>query len=171
MICQCGCGLPAPIARRSSTARGQRKGEPVQYIKGHCVPLRKRLESMYQVRPDGCWYWIGNIEFGYGRIGNRLAYRVIYEQQKGPVPAGLELDHTCRNRACVNPDHLEPVSRRENVRRGNATKLNSEKVIEIRQRRQQGEAWASIARAYGVTPACARHAAVGLTWADVEGWR
>jgi hypothetical protein len=47
-----------------------------------------------------------------------MAHRVAYEQFVGTVPDGLELDHLCENKACVNPGHLEPVTRSENVRRG-----------------------------------------------------
>lgn len=46
------------------------------------------------------------------------AHRVYYEARFGPIPAGLQLDHLCRNRGCVNPDHLEPVTCRENLMRG-----------------------------------------------------
>lgn len=70
-----------------------------------------------------CWEWPGaKTSAGYGntRSGgkNRLAHRVSYERFVGPIPAGLTLDHLCRNRACINPKHLEPVTMRENNRRG-----------------------------------------------------
>lgn len=70
----------------------------------------------------GCWNWVGAKASGYGHMnigGNkfRAAHIVLYEDAYGQVPAGLELDHLCRNRGCVNPDHLEPVTRRENALR------------------------------------------------------
>jgi hypothetical protein len=54
---------------------------------------------------------------GYGKYSGRQAHRVVYETLAGPVPDGLELDHLCRQKACVNPQHLEPVTHRENMRR------------------------------------------------------
>jgi hypothetical protein len=70
-----------------------------------------------------CWTWLKQInKDGYGRFyyakRECLAHRAAYEILVGPVPAGLELDHLCRNRSCVNPDHLEPVTHRENLLRG-----------------------------------------------------
>ena len=69
-----------------------------------------------------CWMWVGTTEDGYGRFwdGERLwvAHRWLWTQLVGEVAEGLQLDHLCRNRACVNPDHLEPVTQTVNVRRG-----------------------------------------------------
>lgn len=75
---------------------------------------------------DSCWEWIGEMgAFGYGYVRQRasrrrkFAHRAMYEMLRGPIPDGMDMDHLCRNRRCVNPDHLEPVTHRENCRRGN----------------------------------------------------
>ena len=68
-------------------------------------------------RPAGCWMWTGRQIKGYGQYGSRLAHRVAYLLLVGPIPDGLEIDHTCRRPLCVNPAHLEPVTRAENQRR------------------------------------------------------
>ena len=72
-----------------------------------------------------CWEWIAHKNnHGYGQVGLGagtrklgMAHRVAWELLVGPIPEGLELDHLCRNPACVNPDHLEPVTHKENMRR------------------------------------------------------
>ena len=74
-------------------------------------------------RVGDCWVWTGSINRdGYGTLGagpgeSRLAHRRVYEALIGPIPDRLELDHLCRVRHCVNPDHLEPVTHAENMRR------------------------------------------------------
>src|SRR6185312_8509203 len=78
---------------------------------------------------SGCWLWDGGLnEAGYGIVNTKLpgmtkprpvrAHRISYMLFKGEIPPGLELDHKCRVRSCVNPDHLEPVTHAENIRRG-----------------------------------------------------
>lgn len=71
---------------------------------------------------NGCMRWMaGKFPAGYGliRVGtNQGAHRVSYELLVGPIPEGLQIDHLCRVRDCVAPDHLEPVTGQENTRRG-----------------------------------------------------
>lgn len=70
---------------------------------------------------SACWNWTGAIQSkGYGSFGRKLSHRWAYERFVGPIPDGMQLDHTCRNTRCVNPAHLEPVSNLENQRRRQA---------------------------------------------------
>lgn len=70
----------------------------------------------------GCWLWTGSLTDGYGITEFRRraigAHRLAYETFVGPIPEGLVIDHKCRVRCCVNPEHLEPVTFVENIRRG-----------------------------------------------------
>lgn len=75
---------------------------------------------------DECWNWVGGTSAGYGRFwydGDMgAAHRYSWELARGPIPAGLFIDHLCRNPRCVNPNHLEPVTHTENVKRGDAAR-------------------------------------------------
>jgi len=107
---------------------GKRGRRPIPYGEYKKRPIRERLEKCIE-RPngdDGCWEWTGNMRKGYGRFSLTVAYktkrdvpahRVAYETFIGPIPDGLQLDHLCRNKGCVNPKHLEPVTCRENLLR------------------------------------------------------
>ncbi len=83
---------------------------------------------------NGCWNWTaGKIPQGYGQFNLThktacKAHRFAYIALVGPIPDGLVLDHLCRNRACVNPDHLEPVTQGTNARRGDAGAHNASKT-------------------------------------------
>ena len=71
------------------------------------------------VLKTACIIWDGPLDDdGYGRMAfGKLAHKHTWEQENGPVPAGLELDHRCRIRVCINLEHLEPVTHAENMRR------------------------------------------------------
>lgn len=86
-------------------------------------PIERFMDYVSPEPITGCWLWSGALaNGGYGAFlgpeGTVKAHRWFYEQSKGPVPDGLELDHQCRVRCCVNPDHLEPVTRQVNTLRG-----------------------------------------------------
>lgn len=101
----------------------QGKARPVR-------PVIERLLEKVVKRPSGCWLYTGQTNAkGYGRIKHQgrtvRAHRVAYEVLVGPIPDGLTLDHTCRVRNCINPQHLEPVTAQENTRRRVPARANS----------------------------------------------
>lgn len=127
-LCECGCGQEPALATRTRESLGLVKGEPVRFVQGHATrgkrqPLHERLFAHSELAPDGCRVWTGyRTPDGYGRMtvngATQGAHRVAYELFVGAIPKGLVIDHLCRNRACVNPLHLEVVTNRENILRG-----------------------------------------------------
>jgi hypothetical protein len=123
-LCECGCGEPAPLARQSNTKLGYVLGEPKRFIRGH----QRRSNPLLYVEEDRgyetpCWIWQRSTNSGgYGQVQidgkKHPAHCWMYERVKGPIPIGLQLDHLCRVRECINPDHVEPVTQRTNVLRG-----------------------------------------------------
>lgn len=161
-LCECGCGELAPIASKTRNHLGHIKGKPVRFIPGHVAralnkPAPRQIDpTRFTVDPStGCWNWSkARNANGYGIIGSGgscyLAHRMYYELAKGPIPDNKPLDHLCRNRVCVNPDHLEPVTNSTNSRRGAATRLSMDKARAIRALRGAMPA-SQVARLYDVT--------------------
>lgn len=95
-------------------------GPLVITVHGTPAPIARRID----VNDNGCWLWQGALyPDGYAMVSYRnkthQGHRLMYRLLVGEVPAGLVLDHLCRVRKCVGPQHLEPVTPRENLRRGN----------------------------------------------------
>lgn len=118
-LCMCGCGQRTRLATATRSQAGIILGKPMRYIHGHTG----RKPPLYRVdEKSGCWLWFGaTTPRGYGQYQYNgkpgYAHRYFYEKKKGCIQKGLELDHLCRTPRCVNPDHLEPVTHEENMRR------------------------------------------------------
>jgi HNH endonuclease len=97
------------------------------------VPLKERFEKHFIPEPNsGCWLWLSATIAGgpknnpalYGVIGNDrglvpkmlMAHRASYQVYKGEIPEGHDIDHECRNTLCVNPDHLQPLTRKRHIK-------------------------------------------------------
>ncbi len=115
--------------------RQARAGRTERYCSRRCGGLAHEqvrdacFRKKYFVNEDtGCWIWTGVVQkSGYARFGaggvsgrNVLGHRWSYERHVGPIPDGYEIDHLCRNKSCVNPEHLEAVTHAENARRSKA---------------------------------------------------
>ena len=115
--------------RPRGRTRGMCSGHYQRYLKGWDMdkPFRvltrspEEALSLRTVREGDCIIWTGTkSETGYGKIyfngtGNNYVHRYVWARENGPIPAGMEIDHTCWNRACVNPDHLRLTTRKQNT--------------------------------------------------------
>lgn len=143
-------GRIVPMPRQTCSIEGCSKAS---YVRGWCCahytrwkrygdPLRLKPRPTVEDRfwakvdkrgSDECWQWTAVRSWGgYGLFNDGRAHchahRFAYELLVGPIPEGKQLDHLCRNRTCVNPAHLEPVTQQENIRRGDCGKHTREKT-------------------------------------------
>jgi site-specific DNA-cytosine methylase len=131
-----------------------------------------RLHASYVIETNGCWRWTrAKTTAGYGHfhVFNRYyqAHRLVYTLLRGAVTTA-HMDHLCRNRACVNPDHLEPVSHRENVRRGGGTRLTVERVRAIHELADRGLSQREIGRLMGVDHSTVCRVLRGSRWSEYQ---
>jgi hypothetical protein len=174
--CHCGCGETPEIAPQSSSSKGWVKGQPKRYVFGHHARGRKNVRRLsdvdYVIDPvTGCWVWqlaVNGRGYGQARVEGRRdrqfpAHRVMYERHRGPIPAGLVIDHLCRNRRCVNPAHLEPVTGIENIRRGINVKLTLEQAREIKYSDASGR---YLAKRFGIAEQTVCGIRKGRAWKD-----
>lgn len=132
-LCECGCGQPAPVAKETNTPQNRFAGQSIRFIHGHNA--RRKIDDLWEyvqsrcIWDNGCLVWQGPLSHnGYGQTNVNMrrtsAHRVVYEYFNGPIPSRLTIDHVkargCHSTACCNPDHLEAVTMRVNVLRGDA---------------------------------------------------
>lgn len=119
----------------------------------------ERFWTKVRVGDDAaCWAWLGALApAGYGRFRyegrTAQAHRVAWELTNGKIPAGLVIDHLCRNRACVNPAHMEVVTQGENIRRGDSLRVRRENAVAATHCKN-GHAWAEHAVQYATRRRC-----------------
>jgi hypothetical protein len=149
--CACGCG----------------EAGPGKFRRGH---HQRPHDSDYRTEDCGhetaCWIWQKALDrhgYGVAAVGRKMgrAHRVYYERHVGPISAGLQLDHLCRNPACVNPAHLEPVTNAENSRRGAKAKLTWADAEAIRASSLTARA---LAEEFGVSFHTVKEIRRGRTW-------
>lgn len=128
--CKCSCGNHKWIMRQSLRKGATRSCGCLQREASAArkLPPQTRFDKKWIPEPfSGCWLWTAHChrKTGYPEIrfkkGTSYAHRVAYELYVGPIPVGLTIDHLCRTKSCVNPSHLEAVSLKENILRGDSS--------------------------------------------------
>lgn len=156
MYCECGCGERTRLKR----------GKPQRFVFGHVRRKHTRWVEEDRGFETPCHIWqlyIGKNGYGYDHDADFrtvLAHRHAFEQRHGPIPSDLVIDHLCRVRECVNPDHMEAVPQKVNVARGDlaeAARRDSKLTawdrfeIHLHRKRENPPTLAALAEQYGVS--------------------
>lgn len=138
-----------------------------------CQGPKSGYGAPFVENPDnGCYDWQRSKDkdgYGYFRAGRRVirAHKFYYELKYGPVAPGMELDHRCRNRGCVNPEHLDPVPHVVNCRRGGVVKLMSmDKAREVRRLCGNGVRQRDAAAKFGISESLVAHIMTNRVWRE-----
>lgn len=161
-LCVCGCLQPLGSYY-------------LERIHGHWPVLESGPH--YDIEDRGyktsCWVWnrATNV-WGYSKIKRyrrtMAAHRLFYEAYIGLIPSELDIDHLCRVRLCVNPEHLEAVTMVENIHRGLVTKLSPEVASEIRQLVSAGESQHAVGARFGICQAHVSRIMQGRVWKALQ---
>lgn len=142
-------------------------------------------KHIYHEPNSGCWLWSGaDNGNGYGKFRGKYAHRIAYEIANGPIQNNLHIDHLCRVPCCVNPDHMEPVSNKENARRGLAghhmkngraprqenhrmAVMTSDLVASLRSDCNAGMSQYAAAKKYGISQPTVSQIMRNVTWRNI----
>ena len=188
-LCECGCGQPAPIAKRTNREFGHIKGLPIRYVRGHNGRRYLSLNDCFWAYcMTGsfceCWIWKGpSLDTGYGQLHHNgklyLSHRVSYELHNGPISEGMDVCHKCDNRLCVNPYHLFAGTPNDNIQdmvkkgrqakgeRNGSAKLSEDDVRAIRDLFTNGTSRKQIAKQYQVDISNIYYITTRKTWTHV----
>jgi hypothetical protein len=132
-----------------------------------------RIRRNYVIEPSGCWRWTrGRTGSGYGHLSMQSVYYqahlLVYILFRGPLPIGLEPDHLCRNRWCVNPNCIEFVTHAVNAQRGASARLTQGEADMIRAEVRAGISQRKVAKARGLDHSTVSRIMAGKLWPEAE---